>query len=94
MLRALLALAIAGLLVVGGPIIAVAVARAQDGHGHVLPPPKNPFCKDCWDQLDRYTQGLERAQCAAAKATSRQREIPGAQGQIRRPLELECRTKG
>ena len=56
MLRALLALAIAGLLLVGGSVLDFNVARAQDGHGHVLPPPKNPFCKDCWDQLDRYTQ--------------------------------------
>jgi hypothetical protein len=54
MLRALLALAIAGLLLVGGPVLDVDVARAQDGDG--LPLPKNPRCKGCWDQLDRYTQ--------------------------------------
>jgi hypothetical protein len=60
MLRALLALAVAGLLIVGGSILDFDVARAQDGHGPVLAPPKNPFCKDCWDQVDRYTDALNK----------------------------------
>ena len=55
MLRVLLALAVVGLVLVGGSFLNVdGVAWAQSEKGQVLPPPKSPFCKDCWDQLDRY----------------------------------------
>jgi hypothetical protein len=87
MLRALLGLAVAGFLLVGGPVLDFDVARAQDGHGPVLPPPKNPFCKDCWDQLDRYTQAWnelnalrQKQQAADAKYEAFKAKFGGAWG--------------
>ena len=87
MLRALLALAVAGLLVVGGSVLDFDVARAQDGHGPVLAPPKNPFCKDCWDQLERYTHAWnelnalkQKQQAANAKYQAFKAKFGGAWG--------------
>jgi len=84
MLRALLALAVAGLLVVGGPILDFDAARAQDGQEAGLPLPKNPACKDCWDQLDRYTQAWnelnalqQKQQAANAKYQALQAKFGG-----------------
>jgi DNA repair exonuclease SbcCD ATPase subunit len=87
MLRALLALAVAGLLIVGGPVLDFDVARAQDGQEAGLPLPKNPACKDCWDHAERYTHALNRLnalrpkqQAANAKYEAFKAKFGGAWG--------------